>query len=114
MERESPGILNMREHELESEADLDAVLVGGALSKHQRLWKAAPGHSPRWTDVLMAVLGAAQLFPGAYGVLSGGEPNSLVLLAFGVPFVGFSLWRIKEARIDAPNEILRSIESRRR
>jgi hypothetical protein len=104
----------MREHEINSEADLDAALVGGALSKHERLWKAASGQSPRWTDVLMAVLGVAQLFLGAYGVLSGGEPNSFVLLAFGVLFVGFSLWRIQEARIDALNELLRSIESRQR
>lgn len=104
----------MREHEISSEADLDAALLGGALSKQERLWKAASGQSPRWTDVLMAVLGAAQLFLGAYGVLSSGEPDSFVFLAFGALFVGLSLWRIQEARIDAMNELLRTIESRHR
>jgi heme A synthase len=104
----------MRESEILSESDLDAALVGGAIAKRQRLWKAASGQAPRWTDVLMAVLGVAQVFLGAYGVISAGEPNSFVLLAFGILFVGFSLWRIQEARIDALRELLRSIESGRR
>jgi len=104
----------MRESEILSESDLDAALVRSAQAKRQRLWKAASGRAPRWTDVLMVVLGLAQVLLGAYGVLSAGEPNSLVMLAFGTLLVGFSLWRIQEARIDALHDLLGSIESRQR
>jgi len=104
----------MREHEISSPSELDAALAAKALSRQQRLWKAASGQSLRWPDVLMAVLGVTQFFLGAYGVLSEGEPYSIVLLAFGILFVAFALWRLQESRIDALHELIRSIESGRR
>ena len=62
----------------------------------------------------MAVLGATQILLGAFGVFSEGEPFAFVMLAFGILFVCFSLWRLQEARIDALHKLLRSIESGRR
>jgi hypothetical protein len=62
----------------------------------------------------MAVLGVVQFLLGAFGVFSEGEPFAFVMLAFGILFVCFALWRLQEARIDALRELLRSIESRSR
>lgn len=41
----------MQEHEITTPDDLDVSLAGSTLSKRQKLWKAASGHSPRRTDV---------------------------------------------------------------
>ena len=101
----------MREREIGNEQDLEVAIAERLLSKQQRLWKAASGQSPRWPDILMAVLGVLQFSIGIYGLISEGDPSSIVILTFGALFVCFSLWRIQETRIDALYELLRSIQS---
>jgi hypothetical protein len=71
-------------------------------------------HQHETLTTLMAVLGVTQFFLGAYGVLSEGEPYSIVLLAFGVLFVAIALWQFQESRIDALHERIRLLESGRR
>jgi hypothetical protein len=101
----------MQEREIRNEQDLDVAIASSVLSKQQRLWKAASGKSPRWADVLMVILGVLQFGIGVLGVISDGDPDSIVILAIGALLVCFSLWRIQESRIDAIHELLRSMDS---
>jgi hypothetical protein len=100
----------MQEHEITTPEDLDVALAGSALSKRQKLWKAASGHSPRRTDVLVGVLGAVQLLYGGIGAILGDEPYYAFMMGFGVLMFSFSLWRLQQAQIDALREILRSVD----
>lgn len=103
----------MQEHEIATPDDLDVALAGSALSRRQKLWKAASGHSPRWTHVLGAVLGAVQLCYGGAGVLLTDDGFYVFMIGFGLSLFGFSLFRMQQAQIDALREILRSIERTR-
>lgn len=100
----------MQEHEIATPQDLDVALAGNALSKRQKLWKVASGQSPRWTDVLVGVLGAIQLIAGGIGALVSDERYYVFLIGFGVLMFCYSLWRLQQAQIDALRDIVESID----
>jgi hypothetical protein len=100
----------MQEHEITTPQDLDSALASNALSKRQKLWKAASGKSPRWTDVLMAVLGAVQLIAGGIGAIISDERYYAFLIGSGVLMFCYSLWKLQQTQIDALREIVESID----
>ena len=96
----------MNESDIAKPQDLYAALVGNAMHKREKLWRAAEGRWPFWVHVIGWAVGALLIFSGVYGGPSD-ERDSLVSIVAGLCLV-FSAahWRV-QSQIAALRELLK-------
>jgi hypothetical protein len=95
----------VREDQIKDPTDLDAALVGSALQKRDKLWRAAEGRSFQW--LLGAIVGALFLFGGFYRSLVEEQADAAVSIALGLILVGSAMYRRHQSQINALRELLK-------
>jgi len=96
----------MKDNPITSAEQLDAVLAGNAMSKRERLWRAAEGRSYLGFTLVAIILGAALIF-GSFYMGFFGRDDVTLQVAIGLVLIGGTLYRNQQSQIDALRELLK-------
>jgi hypothetical protein len=96
----------VKDTQITSAEQLDAVIVGNAMSKREKLWRAAEGRSYLRFTIVAVILGAALIFGGLYMGFFGRDDVTFQVV-IGMVLIGGSLYRSQQTQIDALRELLK-------
>ena len=94
----------MKDHSISQPEDLDAALVGSAMLKRERLWRAAEGRSIHWSNLLLFGLGALFAIGGLFQD-SFEQTQSLVAIFAGLCLIVSAGFHHQQSQIRALREL---------
>jgi hypothetical protein len=98
--------MQMKDSEITSPEQLDAVLVGNEMSRIAKLWRQAEGHSFFWADLVGLAVGALLIVGSLYqGFFQ--QTDAMWQIILGLSLIGSAVYRRQQAQINALRELLK-------
>jgi hypothetical protein len=98
--------MHMKDSEITTPEQLDAVLVGNEMTRVAKLWRQAEGHSFFWADLIGVAVGALLIFGSVYqGFFE--QSDAMWQIILGLSLIGSAVYRRQQAQINALRELLK-------